>query len=359
MKNKKLALILSTVFLSTLIFSACGSNKDEAANADKSKELQVVKTWSRKDCTAAPIVIADKLGYFKEQGLKVEYTGDTQPAQRLPSILNGNNDFGDAHPNNLAIAAQGGAKIKAVARSIVEPSKDTEDYEHLQHMWWVSNKNGTIKTLADIKNYDGKVKVGTNSRNSCVDYLSYKLFVEKNNIPIDKIEWIQMPDVEQVLALKKGLIQIAVVHPPYYKSIEDSGIGNILTTSEPIAGENGGTYLYYFSDSFIEKHPEEIEKFIVAVKKAERYINESIPNKEERAKVNKLVEEAIGVPVSANHYYAIDGTIKDSDIQEWIDGSIKSGALPQDTKVKVSDIVTHKFDKYTNLASSPNFIVKN
>ncbi|OAA93845.1 ABC transporter substrate-binding protein [Clostridium coskatii] len=354
MKNKKLTLLVTAVVLTASFFSGCGGSKQ--ASTGKNGKLQVIKTWSRTDCTAAPVIVADKLGYFKDQGLKVEYTGDTQPAQRLPSILNGNNDFGDAHPNNLAIAAQGGAKLKAVARSIVEPPESVTD-THLQHMWWISNKNGPIKTLADINKYPGKVKVGTNSRNSCVDYLSDILFA-KNNISLDKIEWVQMPDIEQVLALKKQLIQIAVVHPPYYKSIEDSKIGNILTTSRPIDGENGGTYLYYFSDKFIKQHPDEVAKFVVAIKKAERYINKSIPDPKERAKVNQWTADAIGVPVSANHYYADNGTIKDSDIKEWIDGSIKSGALPKNSKVKVSDIVTHDFDKYANLGSQPNYIAK-
>lgn len=354
MKSKKLISTVVSIALAASIFSGCGGSKQ--ASAGKNGELQVLKTWSRKDCTAAPIIVADKLGYFKEQGLKIQYTGDTQPAQRLPSVLNGNNDFGDAHPNNLAIASEGGAKIKGVTRSIVEPPDSVTD-THLQHMWWISNKNGSIKTLADINKYPGKVKVGTNSRNSCVDFLSDILFA-KNNISLDKIEWVQMPDIEQVLSLKKELIQIAVVHPPFYKSIEDSGIGNILTTSRPIAGENGGTYLYYFSDKFIKQHPDEVAKFVVAIKKAERYINKSVPDEKERAKVNKWVADAIGVPVSANHYYADDGVIKDKDIQQWIDGSKTSGALPENAKVKVSDVVTHQFDKYGNLGSQPNYIVK-
>lgn len=353
MTKKKSVLALSLVLSTSLLVTACGKteepktssteNQTKTTSTDTSstptKELKVVKTWTRLDCTLVPFLVADKLGYFEEQGIKLEYTGETQPPQRVASILNGNNDVGSAHPNTLAIARAGGANIKGVVRSIVEPPVEIDDI-HLQHMWWVSNKNGPIKTIDDIKNFKGKVKVGTLLRNACIDYLTDKLLA-KHGIPKDKIEWITMPDKEQVLALKRGLIDIATPHPPFFKATEESGVANILITSREIGGENAGTYTYYFSDKYIEEHPEEVKAFVIAIKKAERWINE---NPEQ---ANKWTEEAIGVPVTANHFYSTDAVIPDKDIQEWIDGSVDSGALPKG-KIKVEDIITHQFDAYGN-----------
>lgn len=348
-------LFIATLILGILMVAAgCGKEEKKADNTSSSgtttsasatsdtkaeQELKEVKTWTRKDCTLAPFLVADKLGYFKEQGIKIVYTGETQPPQRVASILNGNNDVGSAHPNTLAIARAGGAEIKGVVRSIIEPPASILDI-HLQHMWWVSNKNGPIKKIEDIKNAKGKVKIGTLLRNACIDYLTNKI-IAKYNIPKDKIEWITMPDNEQVLALKKGLIDIATPHPPFYKATEDTGIANILITSRQVGGENAGTYTYYFSDKFIKEHPAEVKAFVIAIKKAERWIND---NKEQ---ANKWVEAEIGVPVTANHYYSPTGEIIDKDIQEWIDGSEASGAIPKG-KIKVSDIITHDFDKYGN-----------
>ncbi|MHC6180308.1 hypothetical protein ACYUJ6_10700 [Clostridium sp. JNZ X4-2] len=59
-----------------------------------------------------------------------------------------------------------------------------------------------------------------------------------------------------------------------------------------------------------------------------------------------------------HYYYADDGVIKDRDIQQWTAGSKTIGAFPKNAKVKVSDIVTHQFDKYGNSGSQPNYIVK-
>jgi ABC-type nitrate/sulfonate/bicarbonate transport system substrate-binding protein len=337
MKSRNIVILIISLVLMAVVLGSIGS---DAINADsKGDKLAVIKTWSRSDCTSAPFLIADKLGYFKEQGIKVVYTGDTQPPQRIASILNGNNNVGTAHPNTLAIARAGGAPVRGVVRSIVEPPANIKDI-HLQHMWWVSNKNGSIKTIADIKKLKRKVKIGTLLRNACIDYLTNKLFAQEK-IPLDKIEWITMPDIEQVVALKRNLIDIATPHPTFFKAIEDTGIANILITSRPIGGESAGTYLYYFTDDFLAKHPEEVKRFVKAVKKAERWINR-------HPKQNaKWVSEDLGVPVSANHYYSEDALIDDAQIQDWIDGSEASGALEKG-KIKVSDIITHDFDFYGN-----------
>jgi ABC-type nitrate/sulfonate/bicarbonate transport system substrate-binding protein len=324
-----------------LILSGCRKkNQPVAAIERDGREVYQIKTWSRSDCTDAPFIVAEKLGYFEEEGVEIVYTGETQPPQRIASILNGDNDVGTAHPNTLAIAREGGAPIRGVARSIIEPPPEIEDI-HLQHMWWVSDKNGPIQKLEDINTLGRKVKVQLLLRNACIDFLT-DIIIDRYKLNKDNIEYITMPDIEGVLALKQGLIDIATPHPTFFKAIEDTGIENILITSREIAGENAGTYLYYFADEFIRNNPEPIRRFVRAIKRAERWAND---NPEQTA---KWTEEAIGVPVQANHWYARNAVIDDAQIQVWIDGSIASGALPADTKVTVADIITHEFDQEGN-----------
>ena len=338
----------SALLLVLLALGGCGRKKAKTATVVErnGKQLYQIKTWSRSDCTDAPFVVAEKMGFFEEEGIEMVYTGETQPPQRIASILNGDNNVGTAHPNTLAIAREGGAPVRGVARSIIEPPDAITD-THLQHMWWVSNteSKAPINTLEDLKTfqqkYGRKVKMQLLLRNACIDFLT-DIFLEKYGIPKDTIEYITMPDIEGVLALKQGLIDIATPHPPFYNAIEQSGIANILITSRQIAGEHAGTYLYYFADDFISVNHEPIKRFVAAVKKAERWANK---NPEQTA---RWTEEAIGVPVQANHYYADTAVIYEDHIQFWIDGSIQSGALPADTKVTAGDIITHEFDQFGN-----------
>ncbi|MDR2782635.1 MAG: ABC transporter substrate-binding protein [Treponema sp.] len=329
---------LAAVLLGCVFFTSCGKKTKTVTQIEEGgKTYYQIKTWSRSDCTDAPFIVAEKMGFFEEEGIKVVYTGETQPPQRIASILNGDNDVGTAHPNTLAIAREGGAPVRGVARSIIEPPNEITDV-HLQHMWWVTRKDGPYQSWEDIRNSPRPVKMQLLLRNACIDFLS-DIVLEKYNIPKDKIEYITMPDIEGVLALKEGLVDIATPHPPFFATIDEWGGGTTLITSREIAGEQAGTYLYYFADDFIAINQEAIKRFVAAIKKAERWANE---NPEQTA---KWTEEAIGIPVRANHYYADNARIYDDQIDYWIQGSIKSGALPAGTKVTVSDIITHEFDQ--------------
>jgi len=340
--------VILAVIAALLFITGCRKKQiaAELVTNEEGKQVYQIKTWSRSDCTDAPFIVAERRGYFADEGIEIVYTGETQPPQRIASILNGDNDVGTAHPNTLAIARQGGATVRGVARSIIEPPPEITDI-HLQHMWWVSNtqSKAPINSIDDLRDfpqkYGRKVKLQLLLRNACIDFLT-DILLEKHGIPKENIEYITMPDIEGVLSLKQGLVDIATPHPPFFKSVEDTGLGKILVTSREIAGENAGTYLYYFSDKYIAANPEPIKRFVKAIKRAERWANE---NPVETA---KWTEEAIGVPVQANHYYASDGIIYDDQIKVWIDGSIASGALPADTKVTVADIITHEFDRYGN-----------
>ncbi|MDR1933777.1 MAG: ABC transporter substrate-binding protein [Spirochaetales bacterium] len=339
---RKNAGIWALGLLAAGILLGCSRKPDtvELTVNKEGRQVYQIKTWTNKDCTAAPYIVADHLGFFEEVGLELIYTGETQSPQKIPSILSGDNDVGTGHPNTVAIARHGGAPIRAVARSIVEPPEEITDI-HLQHMWWVSDKNGPIRTLEDIKKLNRKLKLQLIQRNTCSDFLT-DIIWQKIGITRDQVEYITIPDVEGVQALKQGLVDIATPHPPFFRAIEDTGIANILITSRQIAGESAGTYLYYFTDDFIKKNPEPIKRFVKAIKKAERWANDN------PAQTAKWTEEEIGVPVQANHYYARNAVINEAQIQFWIDGSISSGALPPDTKITVKDVITHEFDQFGN-----------
>lgn len=168
-----------------------------AVNKDDDKNLIPVRTWTRKDCSLAPWLITDKLGYFKEQGIKLVFTGELQANQQIPSIINGDNDVSSAHPNTMIVANNGGANLIGVVRSGIDPGPDAD--AKFLHMWWYVNpkKYPDVKSIADLKNVKGKLKFSTITANICTDFLTNKLF-EKYGIPIDKIEWVNMPDIQAI-----------------------------------------------------------------------------------------------------------------------------------------------------------------
>ena len=306
-----------------------------AVNQGADKDLIPIRTPTRKNCTLAPILVADRQGFFAAEGLKLVFTGELQQPQILPSILNGNNDFADAHPNYLALARSGGAKVVGVARSIIEPGPDKDP--KLRHMRYFVNPQSGITSFADLKKLpDAKIKFSATSKNSCPEFLGNKI-ADNTGIGRDRIEWVVMPDIQAVQAAKQGLITVADVHPPFYKAAEDAGLTLIGDSSDANYGEAAGLYLYYFSEDFVKKNPDTVKRFVRAITKAQIWANE---HPEQTA---KWTEEFSGVPVAGNHYYASTSKIDEEQIVPWVEDLETNGALNKG-QVKPSDLITHAFE---------------
>jgi len=338
--KKILGGIIGLVVIGLVAYGANLGNKHAAAGneaaAASNEGLFPIRTISQTACSSTPWVVTDQLGFFKEEGLQVVYTGDTQPNQIIPSILNGSNDVSNAHPNNLAVAIAGGAKIKGVVRAGIDPTPDKDP--KLRHMNWYINPNVTpdIHTFADLNKLPGQVKFSLITPNQCSDFLGNSI-ADKNNVPRSKIEWVTMPDVQAVQALKQGLVTVSGVHPPFYKSMEDAGMVKIADSLDAGVGISGGIGYYYFTTDFIEKHPDIIKKFARAIAKGQKWAND---HPEE---ARKMTEDWIHVPVNATHYYATDTKIVESEIDPWLADLENSGVLPKG-KIKPSDMVIHTFD---------------
>jgi ABC-type nitrate/sulfonate/bicarbonate transport system substrate-binding protein len=314
---------------------AYGANLSNApAEADKSAAndgLYPIKTWSKTDCSSTPWVVADQKGFFAEEGLKIIYTGDTQPAQQLPSVINGNNDVGNSHPNTLAVAVAGGAKLKGVVAGGIDPAPDQDP--KLRHMRWYVKPDSGIHTFADLNKLAGKVKFSIITNNTCADFLANNI-ADHNELSRDKIEWVSMPDIQAVQALKQGLVTVSGVHPPYYKSMEDAGAVYIADSLDAQVGPEEAVTYYYFTEDYIAQHPDIVKKFARAIVKAQKWSNE---HQEES---RQLTENWIHVPVSATHYYYTSTELHDSFIDPWIHDLENSGVIPKG-KIKSADLLAH------------------
>ena len=173
----------------------------------KTKPFEI-KTRTRKDCSLAPWLATEKLGYFEQEGIKLTYTGETQPALWIPSLLRGDNDVDSGHPNTFGVAIAGGAQLTGVVRGGIDPSEDVDP--KFRHMWWFVNpaRYPNVKSFADLKDIPGTLKFSTITSNICTDFLTNKL-ADKYGIPRDKFEWVTMPDIQAIQALKQGLVDVA------------------------------------------------------------------------------------------------------------------------------------------------------
>ena len=352
MKNEKVKKIIKiAVIVVAVVGIIVGAKLGQTKNASPKESLDSVstsgddsnlfpiKTPTRKDCTLAPFLVADVKGFFKEEGIKLVFTGELSSPEVTPSIISGDNDVADTHPNSLALKVYGGSDIRAVGRSIIEPGPDVDP--KLRHMRYFVNKDAVaagVKEWKDLQTYKGSEKIKSAGYiNTCEDFIVNKISDVKG-VSRDKYEWVTFDsDLQKIQALKLGQIDLIGVHPPFFDAATEAGLVQIGDSSDAGLGEATGVYLYYFSNTFIEQHKDEVAGFVRAMTKAQKWAN---ANKEETA---KLTGEFIGQEVKGNHYYSETTVIDEASIKPWIDDLEKTGTIPAGA-VKITDIITHEFE---------------
>ncbi len=320
------------------VLTAANGNEPKFVNGKLTREFELrTPTFTGFN----EFIIADLNGYFKEVNIKPVYTGVLSPGANLAlSVVKGDNDlFGSGHPTNIAVARKAGFPIKIVLHSMVDNPENNK-----LHMTWLIRDDGKIKSPRDLI---GK-KIAVGSLGGCVDLLTAE-FLRQNHLPKDKIEIVIMKDQLQEEALRQGLIDVAVVHPPYNVKAENAGGVRILTTSWDIGskagdGTIGGLAVRAFSEEFLKKYPDVVKAYIVADLKAQHWINKHYHEALE------IESKYLNIPLKdmAGNVYPDQWWIQSSQIDWWIKTAYKNklAGFEKPGEIKADDIFTNRFNPY-------------
>jgi ABC-type nitrate/sulfonate/bicarbonate transport system substrate-binding protein len=217
------------------------------------------------------IYIGEKLGFYKEVGLDIEYTGSMTGSMLAQSVIAGDNHlFGTGHILTLAKAREAGAKLKMV----LQGSFDDPD-PRKTHMSWLVKEDSPIKTAKDVV---GK-KVSIAYVGSCVELL-FSVWLRQNGVRRDEVEWVVMPDSQAENALRIGNIDVAGIHAVFVASaLGRGGVRPIVNTwAIGTAAGNGPASSYSsraFSEGFISEYPDVVKAYIAATVKTQHWINKN------------------------------------------------------------------------------------
>ena len=202
----KLIIIMSLIAVLALSVTGCSKNQPataKAGNESPAKQPDIIRVATPSAPTSPSIYyVGDELGFFAEQGIKIEYAGVVPSTQLVASVVAGKLDVGGAHINRTIAGISAGAKIRAVAAN-------TETSQAIPHMIGVTTKSSPIKSAQDMV---GK-KIGIPLIGGCNEYTPYA-YMKKNGIsdPKSKVQIIVMPEPQLDQALRQGDIDLAMLH---------------------------------------------------------------------------------------------------------------------------------------------------
>lgn len=303
-----------------MLVAACGGN--EAATTETSQgqetELKTVRIGSQKVMADAGLFLADSLGYFKEQGIKVTYNRLNDASAITNALATGHLEVAAATitPGTFQAAAQKlGIKIVGDKNFMAPPREGLPAMSGTRLGVLPQFDKGDLKgTLEALR---GK-KLAIHSDLS-IQKVYLSMLLEKYGFKLDDFEITPVLSPNQIAALKNGAIDAAVMQEPYFSQAVRQGIvkeASDMTEELPAKGVSTTALLY--GKEFL-KDTAAAQGFMIAYMKGVRVYNDAMFFNKDKEKVLDVISQHTGVPADELAKTYPPGLDPDQQIDpEWI-----------------------------------------
>ncbi|MER6002535.1 ABC transporter substrate-binding protein [Nonomuraea angiospora] len=229
--------------------------------------------------SSAPLFIAEKRGFFKEEGLTVKTEIIQAPQAVMPKILNGSMDaFLTSYVSLMAINDSGAAKLKLFQHS-------QEAAPNIAGV--VVAKGSPVKTPADLK---GKT-IAVNVLKALGQTLTNAHLQEAGLKPED-VKYVQVPFADQISALGSGKVDAAWLVEPFLTAAKKSGATQIIDTTD---GVTAGVPIdgWGVTEDWLAKNPKTAAAFHRALAKAQQIAGS------DRKAIDEVVPTYTQIPADA------------------------------------------------------------
>lgn len=225
--------------------------------------------------TYLPLILADRLGYFKDEGLSIEIAAFQGGSKALEALLGGSTDMvSGAYSNTLTMAAKGQKLIAFVAQ--------------VDCPGWVLGVSKAMapkyKSLADLAGTKIGVSAPGSSTHMAMNYILTRAGVKTDSVSIIGVG----TSAAAVAAMQYGQIDAIINNDPVVSLLLEKGdminAAEMRTKAES-AKVFGGPYpeaSLYSTAEFVRRNPNTVQAVTSAIVRAERWI--------EKATVDQLAE---------------------------------------------------------------------
>ena len=243
------------VITAMLAFPACNSG-------DKSGVKTIHVNEVTHSVFYAPLYLADALGYFKEEGLKIDLTNGGGADNVMSSVLSGDADIGFCGPEAaLYVLIGGSTDVPTVFGQLTK-----RDGSFL-----VSRKPEPNFKWSDLK---GKEILA--GRKGGVPAMTFEYVLKQNNL-FDSKDLTLNYDVAFNLmtsAFEAGTADYCTMFDPVAYEYEAAGKGYVVASVGEASGEVPYT-CFMAKKSWLKKNTTAAEGFLRAVTKAVKYVNDT------------------------------------------------------------------------------------
>jgi NitT/TauT family transport system substrate-binding protein len=238
---------LCCLFMLTGFLWRCG----EVSSAEKSAKLAPVRiAYVSRSILDMPYMIARDRGFFREEGLEVEFIF-MKAIQTVQAMLAGGVDFGTATGTAIS-AAVNGADVRVIFALTDKPSFDMI----------------AQPAIANVQQMRGK-KLGISAPGSLTEILARQILIV-NKIPLDQVTMLPLGTSDiTYIALKAGTIDTTMLQVPQNFIAQDEGYRKVAAGADVYRAVQGGLTT---TKTVITERPEVVTRVIRATQKALRLI---------------------------------------------------------------------------------------
>lgn len=243
--------IIPITIISILLLTVVGcssTQKTVAPTAQKTITIGVMP-----DTDSIPLVIADKKGYFKAEGVNVKIVHFTSARDRDSALQSGKIDGAVSDVLAAAFINDSGFKMKII-------SATSGSYK------LVASKKSGIKKISDVKGKNVAI-----SKNTLIEYSTDKILESAQINPSD-VKKIAIPQIPiRLEMLQNGKVDAAVLPEPMASLAILNG-GTLISSTDKL-GINPGVLM--FTKAAIDSNQKGVKQILSAYNKAAGYLNKT------------------------------------------------------------------------------------
>ena len=251
-----------------------------AATPARAQTPEVIRVGHLVGICMSPLFYADAMGYFKDEGLKVELKHMPNPGDGLAALTSGATNIVHLPFTNSIVAAHNGAPVKVIAGS------------GAGGIFLIAQGATGIKSMDDLKKAKGKgVKIGTMRLNT-FELTTYRALVN-NGMKYEDFQMVWFNDVLSMAAAFESKAVDLVTHvEPFSTRLVDKLGGVPIASNRDVWGKDGPDCVTNARADFIAQYPDATKKYLRALLKADAAI---------KADMAKAVDV-----LDAGKYYRVD-----------------------------------------------------